>query len=375
MTSSLRRTTERRLERIRASRQFADGTFHNTANVGPGLKRGQAISTMGQFFFGGQRRTPLAPLPSESPVAAWGRVPETGLRATWLGHSTVLVEMDGLRILTDPVWGERASPVGFAGPRRFQPVPVSIAALPPLDAIVISHDHYDHLDQGSIVELARTTAPFFTSLGVGARLEAWGVAPERITELDWWETAELGRAGLSITAAPSQHFSGRGLGDRNRTLWSSFVVRGPRHAFFFSGDTGLTPEYTEIAQRLGPFDLVMLEVGAFHPAWGQIHLGPVNALEALTLLGGGAFLPVHWGTFNLAIHSWDEPAETLYELASKRDVHLIMPRLGSAVEPARVLGVDPWWRAISALESRGREALEDRRGDEGPPVELGDPID
>jgi L-ascorbate metabolism protein UlaG (beta-lactamase superfamily) len=277
------------------------------------------------------------------PRPAWQHGPESGLRATWLGHSTVLLEIDGLRVLTDPVWGERASPYGFAGPRRFQPVPVAIEALPPLDAVVISHDHYDHLDYPSIVALAGLDVPFVTSLGVGAHLEAWGVRPERIVELDWWQAARLG--ALELTAAPSQHFSGRGL-RRNATLWSSFVIAGPRHRVFFSGDTGLTPEYAEIARMLGPFDLVMLEVGAFHPSWGQIHLGPENALEALRLLGGGAFLPVHWGTFNLAIHAWDEPAETLLELGPRRGAQLVMPRLGEATEPTHLEHVQPWWRAL-----------------------------
>jgi L-ascorbate metabolism protein UlaG (beta-lactamase superfamily) len=254
-------------------------------------------------------------------------------------------------VLTDPVWGERASPTRFAGPKRFQPVPVPIAALPPLDAIVISHDHYDHLDHPTIEAFVRSDVPIVTSLGVGAHLESWGIPASRITELDWWEQVELGR-GLTITAAPSQHFSGRSVGDRNVTLWSSMVVRGPRHSFFFSGDTGLTPEYAEIRQRLGPFDLIMLEVGAFHPAWGEIHLGPENALKALELLGGGSFLPVHWGTFNLAMHAWDEPAETLLELGPKQGARLVMPQLGQPIEPSRAERVEPWWRAISAQEKR-----------------------
>jgi L-ascorbate metabolism protein UlaG (beta-lactamase superfamily) len=338
------RASGARLERMRGSPRFRDGAFHNASGAAPRLQKGSGLSTVGEFLFGGQRRTPPAPLPADDPRAAWQRAPETGLRATWLGHSTVLIELDGRRILTDPVWSERASPYGFAGPKRFQPVPVAIDALPPLDAVIVSHDHYDHLDFASIVALAGRDVPFYTSLGVGAHLEAWGVRPERIVELDWWESAELD--GLTITAAPSQHFSGRGV-KRNATLWSSFVVRGPRHALFFSGDTGLTDEYRAIAARLGPFDLVMLEVGAFHPSWGEIHLGPENALEALSLLGGGAFLPVHWGTFNLAIHAWDDPAETLLRLAPARSTQLVMPRLGAAVEPSRVERVEPWWRVVS----------------------------
>jgi L-ascorbate metabolism protein UlaG (beta-lactamase superfamily) len=333
-----------RLERVHASPRFIKGLFRNTAPVGVGLKRGHVVSTFKDFAFGGQTRVPPRPLPSLDPRERWMKPVETGLRATWLGHSTVLLEIDGYRVLTDPVWGERVSPVSFAGPKRFQPVPVAVAALPPLDVVVISHDHYDHLDYPTILALAKTNVPFVTALGIGAHLEAWGVPAARITELDWWESWRLPAGDLTVTAAPSQHFSGRSATTRNATLWSSLVVRTPKHGVFFSGDTGLTPEYGEIAGRLGPFDLVMLEVGAFHPAWGDIHLGPENALEALGLLGGGAFLPVHWGTFNLAIHAWDDPAETLLRTAPAKGVHLVMPQLGDPIEPSRVEKVEPWWR-------------------------------
>lgn len=356
-----------RLERMKASPRYGDGSFHNTARVVPGLKKGSVGPTISEFLLGGQRRTPPGPLPSGNPLASWARAAETPLRATWLGHSTVLLEMDGIRVLTDPVWGDRASPVTFAGPKRFQPVPVSIANLPPLDAVVISHDHYDHLDYSTIVELAKRGVPFFTSLGVGAHLEAWGVPPDRVTELDWWESAELPRGGVSVTAAPSQHFSGRALGGRNSTLWSSLVLRGERSSVFFSGDTGLTPEYSEIKRRLGPFDLVMLEVGAFHPAWGDIHLGPENALKAFSLLEGARLLPIHWGTFNLAMHAWDEPAETLVELAPAYGTHLVMPRLGEPVEPSLSEGVDPWWRPFGARSEREATRIEDQEPPSLPP--------
>ncbi|MET0404038.1 MAG: MBL fold metallo-hydrolase [Cystobacter sp.] len=340
-----------------ASPRYLDGVFRNTAEVSRGLKPGTTLSTLGEYFSGGQVRKPPGLLPTENPLELWTRPVDTGLRATWLGHSTVLLEVDGLRVLTDPVWGERISPSPFFGPKRFQPMPVTISQLPPLDAVIISHDHYDHLDRPSVVELARLGVPFYTSLGVGAHLEEWGVPAERITELDWWESATLPRGELRITAAPSQHFSGRGLGDGNRTLWSSFVVEGPKHKVFFSGDTGLTPEYTEIRDRLGPFDLVMLEVGAFHESWGSIHLGPANALEALKLLGGGTLLPVHWGTFNLALHAWDEPAETLLRLGREQGARLLMPRAGAPVEPSRMEGlVEPWWRPQGSTAPEPLEA-------------------
>jgi L-ascorbate metabolism protein UlaG (beta-lactamase superfamily) len=257
-----------------------------------------------------------------------------------------LLEVDGVRLLTDPVWGRRASPSQLAGPKRFQPVPVALDALPRLDAVLLSHDHYDHLCMPTVRALAKTGVPFITSLGVGAHLEAFGVAPEHIVELDWWQSHRIPGSGVEVSAAPCQHFSGRGLKDRNATLWSSLVVRGPRHRVFFSGDTGLTDQYTLIRDRLGPFDLVMLEVGAFHPAWGDIHLGPDHALQAWQLLGGGPFLPVHWGTFSLAMHAWDEPAETLLARAPALGVPLVMPMLGQPVEPAQVDAVVPWWRGV-----------------------------
>jgi L-ascorbate metabolism protein UlaG (beta-lactamase superfamily) len=350
-----------RLERIRASLLWAGDAFRNRHPVLPGLRDPAAPRpTLREFLCGGERRVPAGPLPSLDPRQAWRQLPGSGLRATWLGHSTVLIEIDGLRVLTDPVWGARASPSRLLGPKRFQPVPVALRTLPPIDLVLVSHDHYDHLDYPTIRELARLGVPFVTSLGVGAHLEAWGVAAEHITELDWWEshTLQSTRAGaeLTVTAAPSQHFSGRGLKDRNATLWSSLVLRSEHHAVFFSGDTGLTSEYASIRERLGPFDLVLLEVGAFHPSWGDIHLGPANALEALALLGGGAFLPVHWGTFSLAMHAWDEPAETLLELAPQHGAQLLMPRLGEPVEPAHGPAARPWWREVEAGRGSPRAA-------------------
>jgi len=346
-----------RLERMKASPMWAGDGFRNVHPVLPGLRDATAEKpTLSDFLCGGNRRVPRGPLPSMDPREGWRAPPGTGLRATWLGHSTVLVEIDGVRVLTDPVWGPRASPSQIAGPKRFQPVPVALRALPPVDAVLVSHDHYDHLDYPTIRELARQEVPFVTSLGVGAHLQAWGVPEHRITELDWWESHTLPNADLTITAAPSQHFSGRGLKDRNATLWSSLVIRSARHRVFFSGDTGLTTEYAAIRERLGPFDLVMLEVGAFHPSWGDIHLGPGNALEALSLLGGGAFLPVHWGTFALAMHAWDEPAETLLALAPAKGAQLLMPRLGEPVEPAHGSDVTPWWRAVEAAADHAAPA-------------------
>nr|MCU0687935.1 MBL fold metallo-hydrolase [Polyangiaceae bacterium] len=336
---------------------FREGRFHNTAAVGVGLK-GPQLPIIGEFIFGGRARRPTAPLPVESPLAGWAKPSASGLRVTWLGHSTLLLEIDGRRVLTDPVFGPRASPVSFAGAKRFHPAPVSIAELPPLDAVLLSHDHYDHLCAPSMRELARLRVPVVTSLGVGARLEGFGVEPKRITELDWWQEYTLPGGALSFTATPSQHFSGRSLSDRNETLWSSWVIRTANHRLFFSGDTGLTDEFRDVGKRFGPFDVVMLEIGAWHPSWGDIHLGPENALRAFEMLGGGALLPVHWGTFDLALHPWDEPAETLLSLAKPAGARVLTPLLGRPFEPAHVEGPTPWWRALRPEGAPPREVAE-----------------
>jgi len=374
-----------RRERMRASPLWDGRAFRNVYPIMPGLRDPNVPRpTLADFLCGGERRVPQHPLPSLNPLSIWGRKPQSGLRVTWLGHSTVLIEIGGRRVLTDPVWGARASPSGMIGPKRFQPVPVPLRALQDVDLVIISHDHYDHLDYPTMRQLRKSSVPLVTSLGVGAHLERWGVAAERIKELDWWETHRLVGSDLTVTAAPSQHFSGRGLKDRNATLWSSMVIRCVNQAVFFSGDTGLTNEYRCIGERLGPFDLTMLEVGAFHPVWGDIHLGPENAIEAHRLLGGGAFLPVHWGTFNLALHAWDLPAQVLYELGPRHNLNLLMPRLGEPIEPQHEFALTPWWRSVddsiavgaapaSPVVAEGREP--DGRGAGKPPISIPWPLD
>ncbi len=344
MMNDEKRRAGLRRERTLASPRYVDGRFENPSGLG---LQGATLPILAEFFFRRGRREPGLPLPVDKPQATWRTRPSTGLRVTWLGHSTVLLELDGRRVLTDPVFGDRASPVGFAGPKRFHPVPAGLAELPDLDAVLLSHDHYDHLCRPTMEAVARRRVPIVTALGVGAHLERYGVDPACITELDWQESALIG--GVQFTATPAQHFSGRGVA-RNQTLWASWVIASERRKVFFSGDTGLAPEFRDIGAAHGPFDLVMLEVGAFHPAWGTIHLGPENALAAFGMLGGGTLLPVHWGTFNLALHDWDEPAETLVTLAAQEGARVLTPRLGSAFEPEQVERAVPWWREVGQAE-------------------------
>ncbi len=346
-----------RLERMQASERFREGRFWNIA---PGvMEKAPGVAVLGEYFFGGNERVPRKPLPVvDDTLARLARPADDGLRLTWLGHSTVLVELDGVRLLTDPVFGSHASPSTMFGPKRFHPPPVALDALPPLDAVVISHDHYDHLCMPSIRALAAGasgfTGPFIMPLGVGAHLEAWGVPPERIVEREWGEHVDVagapgsaaggGRAEARLVATPAQHFSGRGPRDRFSTLWCGWAMLGRRHRVFFSGDTGLCDDFAAVGRAYGPFDVAMFEIGAWHPAWGDIHLGPDNAAVAFGMLGAKALLPVHWGTFNLALHDWNEPIETLSARAEADGLLVLAPRLGQPAEPSVEEHYAPWWR-------------------------------
>jgi L-ascorbate metabolism protein UlaG (beta-lactamase superfamily) len=292
-------------------------------------------------------KTPLGPFRTDA--AVYAADPVSGLRVTWMGHSSTLLEIDGVRVLIDPVWHERASPVQWMGPKRFFAPPLRLEDLPRVDLVLVSHDHYDHLCEGTVRKLARMAcakeAQWVTSLGVGQRLRKFGVAAERIKELDWTESLQA--AGVKITSMPARHFSGRGLTDRFTTLWASFVIEGPRHRVYFGADSGAWDGFAEIAERFDGFDLTMLEIGAFHPLWAGIHLGPDSAAEAYEAMGGkaraGLLFPIHWGLFNLALHPWRQPIERLLERAEVQEV-VWAPVPGVPTEVVRDEGlVSRWW--------------------------------
>lgn len=331
-----------RLERVAQSPQWSDGAFRNRLPRVDGPYR----EILWEFFFGGSDvRMPDAPLPVVARRAAdYATPPESGLRVTWLGHSTLLLEIDGARVLIDPVWGERVSPFTFAGPSRFYAPPLSLDDLPSLDAVIISHDHYDHLDMPTIKALIAKNVRFVVPLGVGAHLEAWGVPAARISELDWWEEVQLG--GITLTATPARHFSGRGLGDGDRTLWAGWVVASAQHRVYYSGDTSLDEFMREIGKRLGPFDLTMIEVGAYDALWADVHLGPEQAVLAHQLVRGDVMLPVHWGLFDLALHGWTEPIERVMVAAARAGVRVATPRPGERVEPESLGVQSRWWPSL-----------------------------
>ena len=294
------------------------------------------------FLFNSNQTEPAAPLPEDrSPDFSVFKQSDTDLKFIWLGHSTLLVSLDGRTILIDPIFSDYASP--FAGiARRFQPPALNIDELPPIDYIVISHDHYDHLDMDTIKYFIGEDISFLAPTGVGSHLRYWGIKDENITELNWWEGASLG--GITFTATPSQHFSGRiGVIHNNKTLWASWVIQGQNRSLFFSGDSGYDTHYQEIGSKFGPFDVVFMENGQYDQGWKAVHNLPEEALKGFLELGGEYLVPIHWGMFNLAVHNWYDPPDEITRLAKDADVKLITPRFGQLVSTDNPPLFDQWW--------------------------------
>ncbi len=310
---------------------------------------GTLFKVLPRFLSCKEEKSPRRALgPFRTDVAAYGVPPQSGLRVTWMGHSSMLIEIDGVTVLVDPVWDERASPMQWAGPKRFFAAPLRLEDLPAVDAVLVSHDHYDHLGEATIRRLAQLESmrkvQWVTSLGVGEILSGYGVKAQQISELDWTESVDV--RGLQITAVPSRHFSGRSMFNRFETLWSAFVLKGPKHAVYFGADSGWWEGFAEIGAKYGPFDLTMLEIGAFDVMWDGIHLGPDGAARAFEALGGsGLMMPIHWGLFDLALHSWRQPIERLTELAGDKGIMIWAPEPGRPTDV--VMGVEvrsDWWR-------------------------------
>ncbi|WP_256737488.1 MBL fold metallo-hydrolase [Pseudomonas sp. dw_358] len=263
-----------------------------------------------------------------------------------LGHSTILLKARGQFFITDPVFGERASPVQWAGPKRFHAPPINLDDLPPIKAVILSHDHYDHLDQEAVLRLAPRTEHFLTTLGVGDRLIAWGIAASKVRQLDWWEEVEID--GTRFAATPTQHFSGRSLTDSNSTLWASWVMIEPQWRVFFSGDSGYFPGFKQIGDRYGPFDLTLMETGAYNVNWPSVHMQPEESLQAHLDVQGRRMLPIHNGTFDLSMHSWQEPFERIVALAAAARVPISTPMMGQREDILAPNAGEWWWQGIGS---------------------------
>lgn len=328
---------------------YRDGRFHNTEPSSV-VSAASASSLIWAALTRGRAGRPRRRVPLATPLAP---ADAAELAVTWFGHASVLIELDGYRILTDPVWSRRVSPSAALGPARLHPVPVALETIPAVDAIVISHDHYDHLDKATVALLVETQeAPFLVPTGIGAHLRGWNVPEERIIELDWGASASVG--DLRLTCTEARHFSGRGL-IRNTTLWGSWVFAGPRQRVFFGGDTGYSKCFSDIGATYGPFALTLLPIGAYGEQWPDIHMNPEEAVQAHADLNGGdarhsVLLPIHWGTFDLAFHRWAEPVERVVEAAGRTRTPLVVPMPGQRVVPAldsQRAESDQWWKSCA----------------------------
>lgn len=323
-----------------------DGVFINREPSRQVENGGGAALEMARRGRTGSPRRPIPLLPVETPAAA------AELAATWLGHATMLLEVDGTRIITDPVFSQRCSPSPIVGPARMHPVPCTIAELPPIDVVLISHDHYDHLDMPSVIELASRfpDVQFVTPIGVGAHLRRWGIAAERIRQADWGGRITVG--DIAFDACSARHFSGRGL-RRNLTLWASWAITGPRHNAFFTGDTGYTDAYLEHGAAHGPFQLTLVPIGAYSPMWPDIHTNPEEAVRIHRALAGdrpedSVLVPIHWATFNLALHEWDDPVRRLRAAADGLTVYTPKPggRIDVVARDGSGTTDQQWWEAV-----------------------------
>jgi L-ascorbate metabolism protein UlaG (beta-lactamase superfamily) len=323
------------------SPNFRNGVFVNLEPASLfSMDREQQRLILREVIGGRAATRPAAAIPVAPPQAMGSRALD--LAVCWLGHATALVEIDGYRVLTDPVWNDRCSPSDVIGPQRMHPPPIELEGLPALDAIVISHDHYDHLDIDTVIALTRSQrAPFVVPLGVGAHLRSWGVPDERVIELDWNERTRVD--DLTLICTPARHFSGRFL-TRNTTLWASWVLSGPSHRAYFAGDTGYSNSFEQIGSEHGPFDLTLMPVGAYNKAWPDIHMNPEEAVQAHLDLNGRLLVPIHWCTFRLAPHPWAEPIERLLAAADSAKVQVSVPKPGERVRPPADIEFEPWWR-------------------------------
>jgi L-ascorbate metabolism protein UlaG (beta-lactamase superfamily) len=333
------------MTKIKESPQYKDGKFRNYVDwEQPSF--GEYLSTGWEFLFGGDQRTPDGLLPQKVVNLKHFMDPDTNqLNVTWLGHSSLMINIDGYKIMTDPVFEKSVS---FFGPSRYNgDVPVDTTELPEVDMVIISHNHYDHLNKSSIEILNNKTRIFIVPLAVGAELEDAGVPAEKIVELDWWVEYAIDDK-IMIVATPAQHFSGRGLTDRDETLWASWVIKAPNHKIYFSGDSGYFEGFKQIGEKYGPFDMTFLETGAYNEKWHHIHMFPEETVQAHIDLQGKVLHPIHWATFNLSLHTWFDPMERLTKQAESLGITTATPIVGETTIFGEYIPTDKWWIDVLA---------------------------
>ncbi|MEM7297242.1 MAG: MBL fold metallo-hydrolase [Bacteroidota bacterium] len=337
-----------RLERIKKANNYEEGVFVNTVETNMDMPWSTLKKVLSHYLFADKSdKSPKEPIQTQPFTSElFQNVNDSLIAMTWFGHSSILLKVDGVTILADPVLvGKRASMFTFMGPRRFRyKEHIGIDQLPKIDAVIISHDHYDHLDYPTIKTLKEKVNKFYMPLGIGAHFERWGVPKENITELEWWDEIEI--EGLKLALTPTRHFSGRALRDRFKTLWGSWVIMGSKKRIYFSGDSGYFPGFKEIGEKYGPFDLTFMECGAYNEGWSEIHMFPEETAQAHLDVKGKLLMPIHWGKFDLALHPWKESVNRLTKKAEEENISLFTPEVGQLVTLSDSSSVARWWEQV-----------------------------
>ena len=334
---------EKLSKRFHASNYF-NGRFYNTLHTSVNNSMTVTISMLVHFMKGIPNGRPQEPLPVDTVDPLWIQTNQQA-NVIWFGHSALWVTIDGVKLLIDPMMGKSPSAFTFIGGKRYARPPIEIDELPMIDAILLSHDHYDHLDYSSIMQLKDKVNHFFVPLGLGAHLEKWGIGQERITEMDWWE--EVSYKGVTLVNTPARHYTGRKIIDKEATLWCSWVIKGVNTKLFFSGDSGYGPHFEEIGQKYGPFDITLMECGQYDERWAGVHMNPEQTIQAQIDLKGKLMIPIHWATFTLAFHDWTDPVERAIKAADKNDVAIATPRIGEIVWiGSSNYPTSTWWRTL-----------------------------
>ncbi|APQ19390.1 hypothetical protein A9200_14195 [Maribacter hydrothermalis] len=329
------------------SNQYKDGKFRNNNDVPKDLGFSETVSLAYKFFTtkvpNGRPKEDLKPQQIDSVSIADYK---GEARMIWFGHSSFLLQIDRKNILIDPMFGAVAAPHPLLGANRFnKEFPIAIDKLPQIDAVIFSHDHYDHLDYESVLKIKDKTNHFYTPLGVGNHLKTWGVPTTKITEMDWWQENQFGN--LKLVCTPAQHFSGRNFNNGQSTLWSSWVITSPTENIYFSGDSGYANHFKEIGEKYGPFDLALMECGQYNQMWSDIHMMPEETAQAGIDVRAKKIMPIHWAGFKLALHEWTDPIKRVELKAAELNISVISPQIGQEIiVKDSVNNYYDWWKGL-----------------------------
>ncbi len=339
------KVTEENIKTYSSSPNWKNGSFVNIEETGMSMPLKKIPKLIYKQFIEKKDKAPKQPLNIPSFNVQDFNKNDSDFKFIWYGHSVLLLKISGLTILIDPMFGQNAAPISPFPVKRFSKNTLDIIDnLPDIDIVLLTHDHYDHLDYHSIQKLIPKVKYYYTAIGVGRHLIKWGIKSDQITEFDWWDNKVI--ESLNITFTPTRHFSGRGLKDRAKSLWGGWVLKSDTKNIWFSGDGGYGKHFKEIGEKLGPFDFGFMECGQYNENWHQIHMFPKESIQAAMDAKVNSIMPVHWGAFSLAQHSWKEPVEEFIKESESKKTHYLVPRIGEIIDLNKTYDTKYWWRKI-----------------------------